>query len=530
MRVDFRGRLEWERVKQPGFTPTEGTRRLARLAWILVARNQSPGRFSKASQGAKGPSRSCFEAEECSDPPPKVNRSHSSNKRISLTSPHMAKKRTALRIDKRVQVYVGSLVRFDVVSPRQTMPAHLPQNSRTSTSRSRITASSSTQDAQDDQKRGQGSENGGLSGLDVRESRLGIATEAGAGYPNCGFLPSDSASHEPTARARSTQRGGDPSQLVNTTPLLLIADHRGEGLEHHLEALALEGFRCRISTNLRSTLTAIDHEIPALIIIDPLARKGTEELRSLDEARTGNPPIPLLVLTYAERRADLIESLAAMNNGLWDLTERRAPREEVTMRVERLLNEASLHSEMRDLRHRASHDDRTDLLRVNAFQQRLGEHFSAAQRHHFEMALVLIDLDNFGAINKRHDHTVGDILISQAGEIIRRTLRTEDIAGRIGGDEFAVVLPYTHKVDTARVVNRLVEEIHKLSGRPKGAKEDIVVAASVGFETFNGRDIATLEEMRTHAERALRAAKVAGGNRGIYFRQLGSVEEESGQA
>ncbi len=315
---------------------------------------------------------------------------------------------------------------------------------------------------------------------------------------------------------------------MNTSPLLLIADHRGEGLEDHLKALALEGFRIQITGNLRSTLLAIDHEIPSLILLDPLSRSGAEELRTLDDVRTGNPPIPLLILSFAERRADLIESLGTLSNGLWDLTERRAPREEVLMRITRLLNEARLHSEMRDLRHRASHDDRTDLLRVNSFQQRLGEHFSAAQRHHFDMALVLIDLDKFGAINKRHDHTVGDILIAQAGEIIRRTLRTEDIAGRIGGDEFAVVLPYTQKVDAARVVNRLVEEIHKLSGRPRGAKEDIVVAASLGFETYNGRDIETLEELRIHAERALRAAKVAGGNQGIYYRQLDSVEETTG--
>lgn len=315
---------------------------------------------------------------------------------------------------------------------------------------------------------------------------------------------------------------------MNTSPLLLIADHRGEGLEEHLETLALEGFRSQVTGNLRSTLSAIDQEIPALILLDPLSRSGAEELRSLDEVRTGNPPIPMLILTYAERRAALIDSLATLHNGLWDLTERHAPREEVAMRIGRLISEARLHSEMRDLRHRASHDDRTDLLRVNAFQQRLSEHFSAAQRHHFDMALILIDLDNFGAINKRHDHTVGDILIAQAGEIIRRTLRTEDIAGRIGGDEFAVLLPYTHKVDAARVVNRLVEDIHKLSGRPRGAQEDIIVAASLGFETYNGRDIQSLEELRTHAERALRAAKTKGGNQGIYYRQLETVEETPG--
>jgi diguanylate cyclase (GGDEF)-like protein len=119
---------------------------------------------------------------------------------------------------------------------------------------------------------------------------------------------------------------------------------------------------------------------------------------------------------------------------------------------------------MSELRHRASHDDRTDLLRPQAFQARLVEHFSAAQRHKLELALVLLDMDKFGAVNKRHDHTVGDLLIARVGEVIRRNLRTEDVAGRLGGDEFAVLLPYTGKINAARVVNRLRVEIAKLSG------------------------------------------------------------------
>ena len=113
--------------------------------------------------------------------------------------------------------------------------------------------------------------------------------------------------------------------------------------------------------------------------------------------------------------------------------------EEVLMRLQRLEREALHMAEVRDLRHRAWHDDRTDLLRGRAFEARLGEHFSAAQRHSFDLGLVLIDLDGFGAINKEYDHTVGDILIEQVGEVIRRTLRAEDVAGRLGGDEFASV-------------------------------------------------------------------------------------------
>ena len=313
---------------------------------------------------------------------------------------------------------------------------------------------------------------------------------------------------------------------MSTTPLLLIADHRGQGLEDRLGALGLEGFRSRVSTSLRGTLQAIHEEVPALIVLDSLSSEGTEELRALDRARAGDPPVPLLWLTSLDGRTPISGALAAVRHEVWDLADRSAPDEELRLRLGRLLNEARLQVEVSDLRHRAHHDDHTNLLRPRAFQQRLEEHFSAAQRHDLDLALVLIDLDNFGAINKVHDHTVGDILIQQAGEIIRRTIRTEDAAGRIGGDEFAVVLPYTLKVDAARVVGRLVEEIHKLSGRPRGARREIVVSASLGFETFDGRDLDSVETLRLHAERALRVAKERGGNLGVYYRQLDGAERE----
>jgi len=282
-----------------------------------------------------------------------------------------------------------------------------------------------------------------------------------------------------------------------------------------------------VTEDLRSTLRAIEREIPAAIIVSTLSRLGAEELRALDRARAGDPPIPLLWLTDSLRGGELAMALDAVQNEVWDLADRNAPADELSLRVGRLLNEARRLGEILELRHRAHYDDRTDLLRVKAFEARLTEHVSASQRHNLEMALVLIDLDNFGQVNKQHDHTVGDILIAQVGEIIRRTLRTEDVAGRIGGDEFAVVLPYTHKVDAARVVGRLVEAIHKLSGRPAGAKDDITVSASIGFETFNGRDLGSAEELRMHTERALRAAKVAGGNQGIYYRQIAPDEAAS---
>ena len=175
---------------------------------------------------------------------------------------------------------------------------------------------------------------------------------------------------------------------------------------------------------------------------------------------------------------------------------------------------------MDELRHRALFDDRTDLLRPRAFQQRLSEHFSAAERHRFDLALALVDLDDFGRVNKAYDHTVGDLVISRVGGAIRSALRAEDVAGRLGGDEFALVLPYTGRIDAARVVRRLLEDIRGLSGRIPAAPPGVRITASVGFETFDGSDLSSLEQLRAHTEAALREAKRLGGDRAVFYRSL----------
>jgi diguanylate cyclase (GGDEF)-like protein len=141
--------------------------------------------------------------------------------------------------------------------------------------------------------------------------------------------------------------------------------------------------------------------------------------------------------------------------------------------------------------------------------------------------LVLIDLDGFGKVNKIHDHTIGDEVIQRVAEAMRRSLRVEDIAGRLGGDEFAVVLPYTKNTDAARVVERLREEIHRLTGSFGEGRALVRVAASLGYETFDGRDLLSASELRAHAERALREAKSRGGNLAVYYRALLAGSESS---
>jgi diguanylate cyclase (GGDEF)-like protein len=339
--------------------------------------------------------------------------------------------------------------------------------------------------------------------------------------PDAGSVPPEIVSQPPAQPSDSSSDSTSPTApaVRSDTALVLVCDHRGEGSQSSVAALSSAGYLVVRSSNLRQTLERIAESHPAVIVVDPLSQGGSVELGAIEKARGKDRLTPVLVVAEAGDPAPSVQCGRALERGAWDLVHRGAAPEEFLMRVKLLEQHASRMAEMELLRHRAAHDDRTDLLRPISFQERLREHVSAAQRHKLDLALMLIDLDHFGKVNKLHDHTVGDLIIARVGSVIRNALRTEDVAGRLGGDEFAVLLPYTKKVDAAHVVQRLLDEIKELSGRLPGAKGDIDVSASIGFETFNGSDLEDVHTtLRLHAEEALRRSKLLGGNRGVYYR------------
>lgn len=343
-------------------------------------------------------------------------------------------------------------------------------------------------------------------------------------------VPADAPSPGAARRRAQVARAGLESLAIPPTPMIpsetiLVCDHRGEGLSEHLRGLGESGARLETSPNLRRSLQSLSSERPGVVLIDPLAGGGVE-IDALLEARRGEAPIPLLVVADPADPLPLVLGPRLLERGQWDLIRRAAPLEEYELRIAMLLEHARRRREMDELRHRATHDDRTNLLRPLEFDEQVRAHASAAQRHGLDLALLFIDLDHFGRINKTFAHTVGDRVIAQVGDVIRDALRIEDVAGRLGGDEFGVLLPYTRKVDAARVVQRLLDQIRGLSGPVPGHAEALAISASIGFETFSGRDLESVDELRAHAERALLHAKRRGGDQGIYYRGLTAVGED----
>lgn len=302
--------------------------------------------------------------------------------------------------------------------------------------------------------------------------------------------------------------------------MILICDHRGRGL---LEALRpLKGIRFEIegTSSLRETREQLYTGRPQLLVVDPLAGGASAELEALAELAQAPPGLPMLVVIDPAGPGSLPRTAEHLPGSLWDVIHRGAPLEEFALRIQKLLARRAELVELGDLRYRASHDDLTELLRPLVFQARLEEHFSAAQRHGLPLTLVLIDLDNFGQVNKNFDHTVGDRVLSCVAQVIHESLRAEDVAGRLGGDEFALCLPFTGALEAASTVRRLCDMIRALSGTVAGTAAQLPISASLGFETTSGAEVGSVENLRRRAEAALRIAKRAGGDRGVWYRTM----------
>ena len=163
-------------------------------------------------------------------------------------------------------------------------------------------------------------------------------------------------------------------------------------------------------------------------------------------------------------------------------------------------------SEMAEL---ASIDDLTGLATRRSFLDQLDAMAATARRIKQPLTLAMIDIDHFKPINDRFGHAVGDAVLMAIGGACRSAVRTDDVIGRLGGEEFAMLMPLTDQDAAYRIVDRLREAVAAIA-IPTVDGRSVSVTISVGMAIFSDQQI---DRLLLDADRALYLAKERGRNR-----------------
>ena len=160
-------------------------------------------------------------------------------------------------------------------------------------------------------------------------------------------------------------------------------------------------------------------------------------------------------------------------------------------------------------------DTKTGLLNAATWEQEAAAEIARAVRTGSPLALALVDIDHFKVVNDTYGHLVGDKALRAVTDALQGQLRSYDLAGRFGGEEFAILLPQTREVDALNVAERLRAHVAAISVPVKERDESgpcVKLTISVGVAALDGAS-RELADLLAAADSALYHAKETGRNK-----------------
>jgi len=270
---------------------------------------------------------------------------------------------------------------------------------------------------------------------------------------------------------------------LGAAPHLEFKVERAADLETALERLRVGTFDACL----------VDHELPD--------GDGLELARA---AQKSGCPAPIIMLSSA---GTLALDLQAMALGVADFLDRQRLD---PVRLERTIRYALARQRQAErLSHLAQYDELTGLANRSLFQDRLERALAWARRHERLVAVMILDLNDFKAINDRLGHLAGDRLLAIMAKRLAGRLRETDTVARLGGDEFAILIENLAKPEHAALVARKLLDTVAPPASVDG--QEVVVTASLGVALYP-RDGQTGPELVREADRAMYRAKAEGGN------------------
>jgi diguanylate cyclase (GGDEF)-like protein len=222
--------------------------------------------------------------------------------------------------------------------------------------------------------------------------------------------------------------------------------------------------------------------------------------------------VPFLFLTAS---GDPARRVRLLEDGACDTLTKPFHPAELVARLRLHLRIKRLQDELREKNHmlaRESMIDGVTGLRTRRYvTEVLAIEVLRARRYRLPLAVLMADLDHFKRVNDRFGHPTGDAVLRFVSELLRRSLRASDVAGRFGGEEFLVILPQTDRDGAVTLAERWRQTLEEGSLHLPGGKR-VRATVSVGVATFDAR-FERAEDLVRAADEALYAAKGAGRNR-----------------
>ncbi|MDN4500853.1 GGDEF domain-containing protein [Alteromonadaceae bacterium BrNp21-10] len=161
------------------------------------------------------------------------------------------------------------------------------------------------------------------------------------------------------------------------------------------------------------------------------------------------------------------------------------------------------------LLHLANVDSLTGLLNRRKALEILSFQFDLAVRHHFQLCVVVVDLDFFKKINDQFGHAIGDKVLQRFGNVCQSIFRSTDIVGRIGGEEFIIALPHTQQSAAENLLHSLRKHTQNIASEFDNI--DMEISISCGLSVYQEQK--SIEELIAQADKALYQAKEHGRDR-----------------
>ncbi len=304
-----------------------------------------------------------------------------------------------------------------------------------------------------------------------------------------------------------------PIASQNLHTILLVEDNPSDVklIKAHLTG---QNYRLLVADRGESAIKLAQSEKIDLLILDVMLpdTDGFQVCRQLKEMNVTRN-IPIIFSTSLRDLDSRIKGIDAEGD---DFLVKPINGKELNAKITHFLRKKKhldeLRSHCENTINSALNDALTGLYNHLHFKRSLELEVKRSCRQSHDLALLMIDLDNFKKYNDNLGHPAGDMILREVGRVIRENVRDIDLAARYGGEEFAVILPYTQTADALAIAERIRIAVSCLTLPLKSPPKLGHITVSIGIATYPA-NASSSDELITKADEMLYQAKRTGKNR-----------------